>query len=361
VVTVTADGRSIELPVWIEPGQADDVLALPLGWGRRTGEAPAVGVDAYPLRRGKTPWAVGVSVTRTGRKEEPITTQHHFRMEGRDIIRTATLADFAADPSVLAKDKTPAPAADDTLFAKWENTEEAWGMVIDTGACIGCMACVQACQAENNSPIVGPEQVRLGREMHWLRVDRYYTGDAAEPETHFQPVPCMQCEDAPCEEVCPVNATVHTHDGLNAQVYNRCIGTRYCSQNCPYKVRRFNWLEYQDFSEDSPLAPLMNPNVTVRERGVMEKCTYCVQRISAARIDAQDENRPIHDGEVVTACQQACPTRAITFGNLNDLRSQVRAAKAEPHNYVLLAELNTRPRTSYLAEIRNPHDGVADV
>jgi len=360
VVEITIGSRSIELPVAIEPNQADDTLTVPLGYGRLAGGAPVVGTSAYGLRKQNAAWQLPVTgVRKTGARQKPITIHGNFDTEGRDIIRTAALADFAKDPAVLARNKQPEPAPDDRLFPAWDNPEEAWGMVIDTGSCIGCMACVSACQAENNSPVVGPEQVALGREMHWLRVDRYETGDADAPQTHFQPVPCMQCENAPCEEVCPVNATVHTHDGLNAQVYNRCVGTRYCSQNCPYKVRRFNWLQYQDFSEDSPLSALMNPNVTVRERGVMEKCTYCVQRISAARIDAQDGNRPIRDGEVVTACQQTCPTHAITFGNLNDPRSAVRRAKAEPHNYVLLAELNTRPRTSYLADIRNSN-GDAD-
>jgi molybdopterin-containing oxidoreductase family iron-sulfur binding subunit len=361
LVAVTADGRTIEAPVWIEPGQPDDSLTLSLGFGRRTGSAAPVGADAYRLRGKGAEWHFAeASLRKLGRRQPVVTTQHHHAMEGRDIIRTASLADFQADPGVLTEGTKPAPAPGDTLYPPYPNPEEAWGMVIDTGTCIGCMACVQACQAENNSPVVGPEQVALGREMHWLRVDRYYEGDPLDPHTHFQPVPCMQCEDAPCEVVCPVNATVHTHDGLNAQVYNRCVGTRYCSQNCPYKVRRFNFYQYQDFSENAPLAPLMNPNVSVRERGVMEKCTYCIQRISAARIESEIADRPIPDGGVVTACQQACPTRAITFGNLNDPDSAVNKAKAEPHNYVLLAELNTRPRTSYLADIRNPNPAAKE-
>jgi molybdopterin-containing oxidoreductase family iron-sulfur binding subunit len=228
-------------------------------------------------------------------------------------------------------------------------------MSIDLNACIGCMACVAACQVENNSPVVGAEEMARGHDMHWLRVDRYFGGEPDEPKTLFQPVPCMHCEQAPCEVVCPVNATVHTHDGLNAQVYNRCVGTRYCSQNCPYKVRRFNFFDYQaEVTDDSPLSLLMNPDVTVRERGVMEKCTNCVQRIAEARIDADVAGTPI--GEVVTACQGACPTRAITFGNIKDKSGAVAQEKAEPLAYALLAELGTRPRTTYLARLRTEPD-----
>jgi molybdopterin-containing oxidoreductase family iron-sulfur binding subunit len=234
-------------------------------------------------------------------------------------------------------------------------------MAIDLSACIGCMACVSACQAENNIAPVGPDECERSHEMHWLRVDRYYAGPVDAPETYFQPVPCMHCEKAPCEVVCPVNATVHTHDGLNAQVYNRCIGTRYCSQNCPYKVRRFNFLDHQSFDKDEagPEQGVHNPNVSVRSRGVMEKCTYCVQRISAKRIQAQIEKRDIADGEVVTACQQACPTQAITFGDRNRKDAKVVREKSAPQNYALLEELNTRPRTTYLGKISNPNGKLA--
>jgi molybdopterin-containing oxidoreductase family iron-sulfur binding subunit len=277
-------------------------------------------------------------------------------MEGRDPVRSASLEEYRKRPDFVRGERhggEPRPS----LYPAHRYDGYAWGMVIDTNACVGCNACVVACQAENNIPVVGKEEVTRGREMHWLRIDRYYAGAASAPDTFHQPVPCMQCENAPCELVCPVNATNHSHEGLNDMVYNRCVGTRYCSNNCPYKVRRFNFFQYADFTTPS-LKLGRNPNVTVRSRGVMEKCTYCVQRINAAKIAAEKEDRKVRDGEIVTACQAACPTQAIIFGDINDKGSQVARLKAEALNYSLLEELNTRPRTTYLAKLKNPNPDV---
>jgi molybdopterin-containing oxidoreductase family iron-sulfur binding subunit len=341
-VSIERQGQAITLPAFVHPGVPPETIAISLGWGRQVGDEAAVGANAFPLLGATGP----LTVTSTGRHIGVITTQEHHATEGRDLLHEVEFNQWPGP--------RPTPEDQPSVLPRWDNPEEAWGMSIDLNSCIGCMACVSACQAENNSPVVGPEEVARGHDMHWLRVDRYYSGDPAMPDTSFQPVPCMQCEDAPCEVVCPVNATVHTHDGLNAQVYNRCVGTRYCSQNCPYKVRRFNFFDYnKDITETSPLSLLMNPDVSVRERGVMEKCTYCVQRIAEARIGGDIADTPIADGTVMTACQQACPTRAITFGNINDPRAKVVAEKAEPSSYAMLAELGTRPRTTYLAKVRN--------
>ncbi|HVZ13817.1 MAG TPA: TAT-variant-translocated molybdopterin oxidoreductase [Bauldia sp.] len=361
VIAVASGNARVTLPVSVEPGHPEEVLTLTLGFGQKDTGAVGkdVGTDVYPLRAASSPWMLAdVTVTRTGDRARVITTQHHQSMEGRDIVRSGTLAEYVADPDFAERPETP---ASDTLYPPWPYREEAWAMVIDQTACIGCMACVSACQAENNIPTVGADEVANGHEMHWLRIDRYYSGAVDRPAVDFQPVPCMQCEDAPCEVVCPVNATVHTHDGLNAQVYNRCVGTRYCSQNCPYKVRRFNFLEYQPYGEGSasPLAALMNPDVSVRSRGVMEKCTYCVQRIERARIDARIADQPIADGAITPACAQACPTQAIVFGDKNNTTSRVSRLKAQPLNYALLDDLNTRPRTTYLARLRNPNPALA--
>ncbi len=360
VVDLKFRGRSVRAPIWILPGQADDCVTVHLGYGRtRAGSVGnGVGFNAYALRTSDALWGgPGLEIKKTGDHHELVTTQHHWNMEGRDQVRVGTLAAFQKQPRTIVATDQPPPARDDSLYPKITYNGYAWGMTIDLNSCIGCGACTIACQAENNIPVVGKEQVAAGREMHWIRVDRYFEGDIANPQTFHQPVPCMHCENAPCELVCPVAATVHSEEGLNQMVYNRCIGTRYCSNNCPYKVRRFNFLEYDaNRFEIPPTRTLMrNPNVSVRSRGVMEKCTYCIQRINAVKIDSEKANRPVRDGEIIPACAQACPADAIVFGNINEKNSRVAKLKASPLNYGLLAELNTRPRTTYLAKLRNPN------
>ena len=365
VVELSRTGRSVRAPVWIMPGQPDDSIALASGYGRtqcgRIGKG--VGFDSSILRPGRSEWFAGdLELKRTGLRYELAITQNHHSMEGRDLVKVRTLAEIELDRDTIPVESRH-PEEAPTLYPRYDESENAWGMVIDQTACVGCNACVIACQAENNIPIVGKEQVAKGREMHWLRIDRYYRGSIDKPDTHFQPVMCVHCENAPCELVCPVGATVHSHEGLNQMVYNRCVGTRYCSNNCPYKVRRFNFLDYDAlFEYDGGQAPSLdlqrNPDVTVRSRGVMEKCTYCIQRINEAKIEAQKQDRPVRDGEIKTACQQACPVQAITFGNIRDSQSAVARLKESPLNYSLLAELNTLPRTTHLARIRNPHPAL---
>jgi molybdopterin-containing oxidoreductase family iron-sulfur binding subunit len=355
------------MPAWIMPGQAEQSITVFLGHGRhRAGRVGTeVGVDVFGMRPSNAPWfGDGLLVKKTGERRRLAAMHHHFNMEGRDLIRTGTLEKFRAQPGFAQESGHEAHGRGSLIDEPSPQAHHehgggnAWGMVIDLNTCIGCAACVVACQAENNIPVVGREQVLASREMHWLRVDRYFEGeDTANPKFDFQPVPCMHCEKAPCEVVCPTGATTHSAEGLNEMTYNRCVGTRYCSNNCPYKVRRFNFLHYVD--DTSPTLKLMrNPDVTVRARGVMEKCTYCVQRINAARIAALIDNRAVGGDEVVTACQAACPARAIKFGNLNDPQSAVARAKAGPRNYALLEELNTRPRTTYLAKLRNPNPEI---
>jgi Fe-S-cluster-containing dehydrogenase component len=366
LVTLTLDGRSVDAPVLVLPGQAVDCVTLHGGYGRSRGArvAAGAGFNAYRLRGSAGGWAAaGLQIAATGGTRELARTQMHHSMDTpvghRDIVRAGTAAAYAEDPQVFAKMGEKPPGPELTLYPKLPTGHYGWGLSIDLATCVGCNACVVACQAENNIPIVGRTQVLAGREMHWIRIDNYYEGGLDNPKTFHQPVTCMHCENAPCEVVCPVAATVHSAEGLNEMVYNRCVGTRYCSNNCPYKVRRFNFFLYQDFTTES-LKFLRNPDVTVRSRGVMEKCSYCVQRINRARIEAEKENRPIRDGEIVTACQQACPARAIVFGNVNDPESRVSRAKAETRDYGLLAELGTRPRTTYLASLSNPNPALAE-
>ncbi len=356
VVEIELAGRKIAAPIWIQPGHAPESLTLPLGYGRRRAGriGNKIGFDAYALRAvGATETAAGAKVTKTAGHQPLACAQIHDSMEGRPLVRRASLAHYEEHPE-FAKHMAHEPKLDETIHPLPKYEGYAWGMAIDLSSCIGCGACVVACQAENNIAVVGKDQVARGREMHWLRIDRYYVGDSEAPETYQQPIPCMHCETAPCELVCPVGATAHSAEGLNDMVYNRCVGTRYCSNNCPYKVRRFNFYLYSDWQTES-LKNVRNPDVTVRSRGVMEKCTYCVQRINLARIDAEKEGRKIRDGEIVTACQQVCASEAIAFGDVNDPESRVSKLKADPRNYGLLAELNTRPRTTYLAAVRNPN------
>jgi molybdopterin-containing oxidoreductase family iron-sulfur binding subunit len=344
-VEVTIGDRRVTGPAWILPGQADNTVALYLGYGRRRAGrvGDGLGYDAYSARPADQPWLAKGSLRKLGGTERLAVTQLHHRMEGFDFVRQVS-----AD-----RPKLPEPPSQESFYPEWASAENAWGMVIDLDSCIGCNACVAACTAENNVPVVGKEQVEVGREMHWLRIARYYTGDVDAPDSVFQPVPCMHCEDAPCEMGCPVHATTHSPEGVNQMVYNRCIGTRTCSSYCPYKVRRFNFLDYRT-PPDSPDQAVHNPEVTLRSRGVMEKCTYCTQRIEAAHAMADKENRRLRDGDVVTACQNACPTKAITFGNIKDPNSDVARLRRDGRHYVLLEELGTRPRTTYLARWRDP-------
>ena len=361
LVELEYQGRKLRTPVWIVPGHADDCVTVHLGYGRsRAGRVGSgAGFNAYALRTSDSPWSGrGLTLRKTGEQFALANTQLHYNMEGRELVRSASLADYLKNPN-FAHERDHAPPRSLSLYPPVEYNGYAWGMAIDLGTCVGCNACVVACQSENNIPIVGKTEVMHGREMHWLRVDRYYEGPVENPKTSFQPVPCMHCENAPCELVCPVGATVHSSEGLNDMVYNRCVGTRYCSNNCPYKVRRFNFLLFQDWDTPS-LKMLRNPDVSVRSRGVMEKCTYCVQRINEAKIDAEKENRPVRDGEIVTACQAVCPAQAIVFGDINDPKSRVSQLKAQQRNYGLLEELNTRPRTTYLATVRNPNPEIQE-
>jgi MoCo/4Fe-4S cofactor protein with predicted Tat translocation signal len=373
---LTYRGVKMTLPLWVVPGHAEDVATVYFGYGRRAGGVVATekgkGFDTYPLRFSNAlhggPGAQ-ITIDRAAKPYPVACTQEHQSIDPkivgeRGLIHSATFASYLQNPK-FAVGLHHAPEGqghhDESMYPAWDYSDKhAWAMVIDTSVCTGCNGCVIACQAENNIATVGKEEVVRERELHWLRIDRYYRGDVENPEVFHQPVPCMQCENAPCEPVCPVEATSHSEDGLNDMTYNRCVGTRYCSNNCPYKVRRFNFFGYSDY-DTAALKPMRNPDVTVRTRGVMEKCTYCVQRVNAAKIEAAKDNRRVRDGEITTACQQACPTEAIVFGDMNDPKSAVAELKAQNHHYALLEELQTRPRTTYLGNVRNPNPSLAAV
>jgi len=352
LVTLSLDGTTLKLPAVIQPGQAAGVLALALGYGRTTGGvAKGVGVNAFPLL-GLDPTRAqaraGAKLAKAGGKKELSRTQSHHRMEGRDLVRSLTMDEFAHNPQ--GHHHMPELV---TLYEDQKFPDHKWGMVIDLAACTGCSACVVACQSENNVPTVGPEQVARGREMHWIRIDRYYEGELENPKVVHQPMLCQHCDNAPCENVCPVNATNHSSEGLNQMAYNRCVGTRYCANNCPYKVRRFNFLEYTAYKTE-PETLVNNPEVTVRPRGVMEKCSFCVQRINDVKIRAKGEGRSILDGEITTACMAGCASDAIVFGDLKDPKSKVSQLVAASRAYRVLEELGVKPAITYLADLKNP-------
>jgi molybdopterin-containing oxidoreductase family iron-sulfur binding subunit len=359
VVDLDLAGRTVRAPVLIVPGHADDAVTLHLGWGRRAGATLALGLgfDANALRTWGARWsATGLSLRKRAGERYPLArTQLHTTAEGRPIAPSATLAEYRKDPDFTADLRGDVAS----LLPPVPGGGEQWAMTIDTSICTGCSACVVACQAENNVLVVGKEQVLSGREMHWLRIDTYLRGDPEDPRAVHEPMLCQHCERAPCEYVCPVNATVHSPDGLNEMIYNRCVGTRFCSNNCPYKVRRFNWFDWNDEPANrGPVALQRNPEVTVRQRGVMEKCTYCVQRIRVTGIRARVEGRSIRPGEVVTACQAACPTQAIQFGSLGHAGTPMVEWRREPRAFQVLHDLGTRPRTMYLARIDNPNPEI---
>ena len=379
IVELTVGNGKVKAPVIVVPGHPDNSVTVHLGYGRefagRVGSG--AGFNAYLIRNTWAPFYATGSLRKIEGKWGVAITKSHYQdhrsatfggqgtgnnsleadeaLGPRGIIRYATLAEYKAHPGFANEgeghEKTEMGT---TMFPNWDYKDNAWGMSIDMNSCTGCNACIVSCYAENNIAVVGKQQVRIGRNMQWLRIDTYFEGDLSAPRAHFQPMACQHCENAPCEQVCPVGATVHTPEGINTMVYNRCVGTRYCSNNCPYKVRRFNFLLYSDYETES-LKLMRNPDVSVRSRGVMEKCSYCVQRVNEAKIDADKENRPIRDGEVVTACQQACPASAITFGNINDKQSRVAALRADERSYQVLADQNTRPRTTYVAAVINPN------
>ena len=384
IIELSVGGKTVKAPVIVAPGHPDNAVTVSLGYGRefagRVGSG--AGYSAYRIRPGSAPfYTTGNLKKLDGKWGVAITKSHYqdhrgkaaggegngnFSLEGnealgeRGIVRYATLDEYKKNPGFANEgDGHEKTDMGTSLFPNWVYKDNAWGMSIDMNSCTGCNACIVSCYAENNIAVVGKQQVRIGRNMQWLRIDTYYEGDLAAPRAHFQPMTCQHCENAPCEQVCPVGATVHTPEGLNTMVYNRCVGTRYCSNNCPYKVRRFNFLLFSDYETES-LKLMRNPDVSVRSRGVMEKCSYCVQRIEAVKLEADKENRAIVDGEIKTACQQACPAQVITFGNINDKNSRVAKQRNDERTYQVLADLNTRPRTTYVAAVINPNSELAE-
>src|SRR5262245_60557562 len=382
MIRLVNEGHELAMPAWVQPGHPDNTVTVFLGYGRKRagGVGNDHGFNTYSIRAVNTPFIAAGNVQLSKGEGEYMLAgqQEHFNIDAsgvdvklfipenddlirRHIVRTATLEEYKKDPEVLHHGAHK-PGEDVTMYPHWEYEGYAWGMTIDMNACVGCNACVVSCQSENNTAVVGKEMVIRGRIMHWLRIDTYFRGGTDNPQVFFQPMMCQHCELAPCETVCPVNAAVHDAEGLNLQVYNRCVGTRYCANNCPWKVRRFNYLLYGDW--DTPSLKLArNPEVTVRSRGVMEKCTFCLQRIMGAKIESEKQNRFVQDGEIQTACQSACPTEAIIFGDIGQRsnpkgappQTRVAKLKAEPRNYAALGELNTRPRATYLAAIQNPN------
>jgi molybdopterin-containing oxidoreductase family iron-sulfur binding subunit len=373
IVELCVGNGKVLAPVIVAPGHPDNSVTVHLGYGRQIGRvAGGAGFNAYRIRNSWAPFYATGSLRKIAGKWGVAITKSHYQdhrgkqgngnnslesdeaLGARGIIRAATLDEFRANPNFAHQGEgRETPGADESLFPAWATNEaNAWAISIDMNRCTGCNACIASCYAENNIAVVGKQQTRIGRNLQWLRIDTYFEGDLAAPRAHFQPMACQHCENASCELVCPVGATMHTPEGLNAMVYNRCVGTRYCSNNCPYKVRRFNYLLYSDYETES-LKLMRNPDVTVRSRGVMEKCTYCVQRIQTVKIAADKENRAIRDSEIQTACQQACPAGAILFGNINDKNSQVSKLRADRRSYQALAGQNTRPRTTYIAEVLN--------
>jgi len=385
IIELTVAGRKVKAPVIAVPGHPDNSVTVHLGYGRQAAGrvGSGAGFNAYLIRTSDAPFYTTGTLAKVDGIWGLAITKSHFQdhrgtrfgqPEGHDnnsleadeainergIIRYATLDEYKANPGFANEGEGHEKTDKDTsMFPNWEYKDNAWGMSIDMNSCTGCNACIVSCYAENNIAVVGKQQVRIGRNMQWLRIDTYFEGDLSAPRAHFQPMACQHCENAPCEQVCPVGATVHTPEGLNTMVYNRCVGTRYCSNNCPYKVRRFNFLLYADYETES-LKLSRNPDVSVRSRGVMEKCSYCVQRISAAKIESDKDNRPIVDGEIQTACQQACPASAITFGNINDKNSRVAKLQDDERSYQVLADLNTRPRTKYVAAVLNMNQELQD-